>query len=126
MPIYSQEKLEEINNSGIKINVVISHTAPHFVFPHKKDSLSYWTKLDKNLYKDIDIERNVLSNVFDFLKTNKHPLTKWYYGHFHCNNVEIKKDVSFIAISELNVSKFSLHKDYENEDMINFFDKLLH
>ena len=124
MPIYSEDLLNEIQNNDIKINIVISHTSPHFVFPTKKDSLSYWAKLDKNLYKDIEIERNTLTSIFDFLTANKHPLTNWYYGHFHCNNTEKKQKVTFTAINELDISKVKINNESE-ESLKDFFDTLI-
>lgn len=128
MPVYSQEMLEEINNENIKIDVVVSHTSPHFVFPTKKDSLSYWAKLDKNLYKDSETERIILSNVYDFLIGNKHPLKKWCYGHFHCNKTNRKNDVEFIAINELDFAKIFCDGNHkENSDLVinPFFDVLI-
>lgn len=116
MPFFSKEKMDEINESGVKINIVVSHSSPHFVFPHKKDSLSYWAKLDKDIYIDSENERNVLTSVYEFLITNKHPLKSWYYGHFHCHNVSEKHKIKFYALNELGFAKVDLNNEEEENE----------
>ena len=37
-----------------------------------------YVKLD-----DVRYERQVMDEVYNYLYTKNHPLSNWYYGHFH-------------------------------------------
>lgn len=87
--VYDEEKLMEILNSGIQINSVITHTAPSFAKPNKKDSALGWFEYDKNLKNDLIKERKSLDNLHDFLLQHKQKLLFWVYGHFHVFNNEL-------------------------------------
>ena len=38
---------------------------------------------DDTLSKDIENERATMTELYDRLIHDAHPLTHWYYGHFH-------------------------------------------
>lgn len=38
---------------------------------------------DPNLLDDVRAERTIMDNLYDRLRHDAHPLTQWYYGHFH-------------------------------------------
>lgn len=95
-PVYNEEKLNEIIKDGLLISCVITHTAPSFVEPHEKHGIQHFLLEDKNLSKDLDYERNVMDNIFNFLKDKQgNILEKWFYGHFHSTHISMYNGVSF-------------------------------
>ena len=85
-PVYDEETLNEIKEQGITIDAVTTHTCPSFCQPITKDGIRYWMQFDTNLEKDIDNERNVMNKLYDKLIEDKHPLSVWCYGHYHCHH----------------------------------------
>lgn len=98
MPIYDLDKLSEITNSGIKIDMVVTHTSPSFAFNTDKKEIKFWLKKDEFLSTDLDKERKVLTDLYLYLITNNHPLKKWVYGHFHKHNNEMYNYIEFTAL----------------------------
>ena len=99
--VYDSDKLEEIINNNINIHYVISHTSPSFAFPFTKEGLAYWLKIDKDLSKDIDIERQALTKVYEHLQSSNNQLEGWVYGHFHAHNDDIIDNVRFITLKNI-------------------------
>ena len=79
---YNERLLSEVKAIGI-IDTVITHTAPSFCELIEKDGLIGWAHYDFSLYEDCTRERNTLDALFHKLIEDGHPLTHWYYGHFH-------------------------------------------
>ena len=44
---------------------------------------SEWAKRDSTILTDCDNERKTMNQIFEYLKANNHPLSHWFYGHFH-------------------------------------------
>ncbi len=82
MPIFDGPKLTEIDRQ-FKIDSVITHTAPSFCEPLSKAGLSGWAERDAELLTDCEKERETMDRLFEHLKAAGHPLSHWYYGHFH-------------------------------------------
>lgn len=102
MPVFDEPKLTEIGRQ-FKIDSVITHTAPLFCELLSKAGLSEWTARDAELLTDCEKERETMNRLFEHLKTAGHPLSHWYYGHFHQSwNSEID-DVLF---SMLDIMEF--------------------
>lgn len=97
-PIYDEEKLNEIKENNININIVITHTSPSFAFKSDKNGVTYWLRYDEALDKDLDNERKVLSKLYEKLLNDNHPIEKWIYGHFHEHNVEVINNIEFTAL----------------------------
>ena len=83
MPVYSPEKLNEIASAGIRIDTVITHTAPSFCEFVLKHGLNFWAQADTALLDDSHTERQTMDSILAHLLRDGHPLTHWYYGHFH-------------------------------------------
>ncbi len=83
MPEYNEAALNDITNNGVKIDIVITHTAPSFCELQSKNGLVSWSLQDPNLLKDCEEERLVMDKIYKYLKTNNHPIKRWFYGHFH-------------------------------------------
>lgn len=94
-PIYDEEQMKLLDKEKTPIDIVCTHTAPSFCKPYTKNGLEEWLRFDSKLEKDLDNERQVMDNIFNYLKDNKFPLSKWCYGHFHFHNVDYINDVKF-------------------------------
>ena len=82
-PIYNEVELNDIKLNNINIDTVITHTSPDFCEKISKDGISGWADYDKNLIKDCDKERMVISTLYNKLRSDGHSLENWVYGHFH-------------------------------------------
>lgn len=81
-PIYNELMLDGFNKV-YTIDTVISHSAPSFCELQSKGGLSEWCIADENLLDNVKQERDLLDAVYQKLKSQNHPLSHWYYGHFH-------------------------------------------
>lgn len=124
-PNYCQDKLEEIVSNNIKINGIVSHTSPHFTYPTQKNGIKSWARIDKNLYEDIDKERHVLTNIYDFFKSQKQPIDFWCYGHYHSNNNEIYEKTNFYALGEMCIMPIQLKEISLKDVLSNAWDEIV-
>ena len=81
-PVYNDEKLSFINQR-FAIDTVVTHTAPDFCELMSKNGLRAYAAIDKELLKDVEKERTSITMLYNRLVHDAHPLTHWYYGHFH-------------------------------------------
>jgi len=104
IPIYSPEILDEINEDGVKITTVITHSAPSFAPLHDKNFIQSFIQYDKALIEDIAYERLTLTQIYDHLvKKDKHDVKLWCYGHFHQHALTYsEEDVKFIMLDICN------------------------
>lgn len=100
-PVFLPDEIKELTLSGIKIDTVITHTAPDFCEKRSKSGLIEWVKLDPHLLNDIALERLSMTSLYDELVENGHPLERWYYGHFHMTAHYCKSEMYFVAIDAL-------------------------
>lgn len=98
LPFYDVDKLDEITKEGYNIEYVVSHTAPDFCYPYTKKGIESWMRLDENLEKDVDFERNTMTSIYNYLINHKHILTGWYYGHFHSHYESYYDNVKFTLL----------------------------
>ena len=98
MPVYDEDKLNEINDLGLNISYVISHTSPHFCFKNDKDGIKRFIEKDPQLSEDLDVERATMTSIYNKLKEDNHLLLKWVYGHFHSHNDDMIEGTRFIAL----------------------------
>ena len=82
-PVYNADKLNAINER-FAIDTVITHTAPSFCELQSKNGLATWAANDEGkLMADVEEERQAMDDIHDHLLYNNHPISHWYYGHFH-------------------------------------------
>lgn len=93
--VYNEPLLDEMNDEGIHIDAVISHTAPSFCFPTTKEGVAGWLAKDSALELDLDTERQAMDKLFDYLIRKNNPIADWYYGHFHSSANEYIHSVRF-------------------------------
>ena len=102
MPVYDEIALANIDND-IPIDTVITHTAPSFCELISKNGLSEWAKQDSGLLSDCSKERSVMDRIFEHLKSAGHPLSHWYYGHFHQS---WNSEIDGVLFSMLDIMEF--------------------
>lgn len=81
-PVFSPEDIENIP-SDIRVDTVVTHTAPSFCELQNKDGVKSWAVMDPSLIWDTDRERRTIDAIFQSLREHGHPVERWYYGHFH-------------------------------------------
>jgi predicted phosphodiesterase len=78
-PIYCEKHLENIN----KIDVIVTHSSPSFVWPVNKDGIRWWLLNDSKLEDDCTAERLVFDQIWEYVVKNKIKPKIWAYGHYH-------------------------------------------
>ena len=61
---------------------------------------------DDDLTSDLDKERKDFTRLYEWLVGNEHPLTNWFYGHFH-TSAEIYDETMKIRFCLLNINELS-------------------
>ncbi|MCI1786090.1 MAG: metallophosphoesterase [Bacteroidales bacterium] len=102
IPIYDGALLEDIGNE-IKIDTVITHTAPSFCELISKAGLSEWAAIDPDISSDCEKERKTMDRIFEHLMSAGHPVSHWYYGHFHQS---WRSEIDGILFSMLDIMEF--------------------
>lgn len=92
--VFDIEKLNQISERFI-IDTVVTHTAPHFCELRNKTGVEKFAEYDETLLNDVNDERQSMTNVYNKLVEDKHPLSHWFYGHFHKSHLEIIDGVYF-------------------------------
>lgn len=82
VPVYDPDKMNAIRTS-LLIDTVVTHTAPSYCKLLSKSDLNQWAENDPLLLDDMQSERETMDTLLDRLKTDNHPISHWYYGHFH-------------------------------------------
>ena len=83
--MYDEKELNALREEEIKIDTVITHTAPSFCPPFIKGNMAHWSASDENLEYDVRKERKDMNKMYQALKQQGHPLAVWCYGHFHAS-----------------------------------------
>lgn len=104
MPIYDEEKLKEMIESNIEISHVVSHTSPLFAFPKDDEEEIKWFEVDLELKGDILKERQIMSNIYDYLNNNGVKLKTWTYGHYHKSFREVINETVFSSSNEFEIN----------------------
>jgi len=102
MPVFDEEKIQEISDN-LRIDIVVSHTAPSFCPLQEKSFLKSWAAKDPTLLHDCGQERKIMDETFFALKENQHPLDAWYYGHFHQTCQTMLHGIMFRMLDELEL-----------------------
>lgn len=95
MPVFDQEALSELKTDNILIDTVVTHTAPSFCQPVSKSGIEGRFLKDENLKEDMVRERATMDKIVDYLSQNEHPLSNWFYAHFHSSQTEYISSICF-------------------------------
>lgn len=110
-PVYDEEKLNEINNK-YQIDAVATHTCPSFCKPQTKDNILYWMRMDENLEKDIDNERETMDKIYNKLMEKQFIVNCWYYGHYHFHNMDNINAIKFVLLDMERDGKLDMIEAY--------------
>ncbi len=109
--VYDEEKM----NFLVGIDVVITHTAPNFVFPQiLTDTVLKWCKYDPELKDELIAERELMAKIYKKLD-EINVIKFWYYGHFHKPNTQKHEMTTFylLDIGEFREVRFERKEEYE-------------
>lgn len=81
-PKFDQGSLDIIDKQ-CAIDTVITHTSPSFCEKTSHIGLEDWAKRDESLLDNVKQERTAMDNLLGYLYSKNHPLSYWFYGHFH-------------------------------------------
>ena len=70
-------------NECFAIDTVVTHTSPSFCQLLSKRGLLSFAVSDDSLLTDVEAERNTMTDLYNRLIHDAHPLSHWLYGHFH-------------------------------------------
>ena len=102
MPVYDEITLEEIS-SKLKIDTIVTHTSPSFCELISKAGLEHWSEYDADILIDCQRERSTIDQIYLYLKSSGHPVSHWFYGHFHQSwNSKIEE----VLFSMLDIMEF--------------------
>lgn len=107
-PIFDIDKLNEIIESGVQIDVVCSHTCPSFCEPVTKDGITSWLNADETLSNDIDEERKCMDSIYEFLKNNNQKISRWIYGHYHYHASQEIEGVRYVLLDMVRNNNFDI------------------
>lgn len=110
-PVFNDDAFLQIFRSNLRIDTLVTHTAPSFCYPIGKDGISWWLANDATLESDLTAERQTMNLIYDRLITDKHSVKKWFYGHFHGSHTEYISDICF---SLLNIGELKRVTANEN------------
>jgi predicted phosphodiesterase len=92
--VYDKDKTFEARD----IDIVVTHTAPNYVFPLGiNDLVRHYAQDDPNLITELYIEREQMAEMCDMLMFNNN-ITHHFYGHFHANEITQYKTCEFRCV----------------------------
>lgn len=91
--VLDTSKLKDLKN----IDIVVTHSAPHFCQPITKGGIEKWIKHDPELDEECTKERNDHTQMYDILKENNN-IKSWFYGHMHFSNTEYFDNTKFVLL----------------------------
>ena len=109
-PVFLPDEIKELTQSGIKIDTVVTHTAPDFCEKRSKSGFTEGAKLDPHLLNDIALERLSMTSLYDELIENDHILQKWFYGHFHETVCTLVNSIIFVMLSIGQLEKIEFNE----------------
>ncbi len=107
--VLNEELAREIKN----IDIVVTHTAPDFVYPVNggktwPNVVQQFIEEDENLGHELMEERALVTELYRILRKENN-ITHWFYGHFHTTKVEMYGNTNFML---LNINEFYELRDY--------------
>ena len=99
-PVFDDVQLHKINQK-FAVDIVITHTAPSFCELQNKNFLLQFAASDATLLDDMRAERATMDTLYNRLQHDAHPLTHWFYGHFHQSWHSAIDEVMFTMLDEM-------------------------
>ena len=95
--------LEVERRNGVPSRGTPLRFAPSFCELISKDGLTEWATLDPDIPSDCAKERETMDRIHNYLKSAGHPVSHWYYGHFHQS---WNSEIDGILFSMLDIMEF--------------------
>jgi hypothetical protein len=113
--VLDREKLEGMRD----INIVVTHTAPHYARPF--DVKGEWPPIveqflyyDTLLGDDLVAERTLLDEMYNILDKNNY-ISDWYYGHFHQTLYTLHEGTTFNMLGINEMREHVVDTDFDDE-----------
>jgi len=111
--VYNPYRLDQAIAKGRVIDIVVTHTAPHFCYPlsgSKSQLVDHYDAIEtshgNNLKLELELERSAVTELHDDLTIHhKQTPTHWLYGHFHRSNVKKINNTNFVLLNINEVYK---------------------
>lgn len=97
-PFFDADAIEDVVNN-IKIDYVVSHSAPSFATPENNGIIDDWVEKDKTLREDVEHERLIMDKIFNVLSEHNMKPKYWAYSHFSNMYIERRSNTIFRSIS---------------------------
>ncbi len=107
---FDPEKIKGITD----IDIVITHTAPSFAYPHGSNNslVNHYAIGEKmhgyDLHEELETERMLVDDLFYGLHKQNNKIKKWYYGHFHNSKRRNHHGTEFILLGINEVEEVNL------------------
>jgi predicted phosphodiesterase len=80
----------------VECDVLITHSAPSWLGPNRKDGIATWCVNDKTLWEECVMERKLHDKLFDLAKPKKS-----FHGHFHRTERRVTEECASYILNEL-------------------------
>ncbi len=114
--VYDEDKLANFRD----INIVVTHTAPHYCTPDNTNGFGYFVEKvvantgDYKLKGELTTERNLVTKAFQMLKMNNN-IELHMYGHFHDNDVLFIDNTLHKLLDQHELWECKLEEDKQDE-----------
>ena len=97
--VFDKEALDNLNLS--EVDIVCTHSSPNFAHPIAFSTFVYdCADKDAGLLRDLEIERSLIAEFYEYVKPKMPKLTHYFYGHFHQKFGESIEGVYFRLLGE--------------------------
>lgn len=106
--IYDEKYVSDILSQIKKIDIVVTHSAPHFAYPQNDyvEIVNHYCEIENkhglDLREELRAERADHSSLFQKIKDFGFTPSHWIYGHFHSSE---KKVISGTEFKLLNINE---------------------
>lgn len=107
--LFSEKELDFLSLHNIKIDTVITHSAPSFCPPFQKGLVESFATKDESLLSDIRKERENTERLYTWLANHNHPLRNWFYGHFHDSAIWQQDQTTFTMLNIMELRNLYIH-----------------
>lgn len=109
-PVFRPDEIESIPED-IRIDTVVSHTAPSSCEISSQAGILTWALFDSTLLQDCAQERSTMNMVKAFLEKQGHHPQDWFYGHFHQSWTGTIDDTRFHMLDIMEFKELRKHTE---------------
>lgn len=98
--LFDIDKIDAIDKN---INILLTHASPHNKFEYDNSNIKHFIDIDYNLYNDLNIEKDNIKGMVEYLLNNNHNIKLWLNGHYH-NHFE-----TYVNYGDINIKCVTLN-----------------